>query len=72
MGGFATSSQGEGTKMIDFNENKCLTTSADKCIVCVCHDGNTIDKDQFKDKSMNNVVLGGPMKEVLQKILNIE
>ena len=72
MGGFGVSSQGEGTKMIDFNENKCLPTSADKCIICVCHDENTIDKDQFKDKSMNDVVLGGEMKEVLQKILNIE
>jgi len=72
MGGFGNSSQGEGCKMVDFNEAGCLPTSADKCIICVCHDDNTIDKDQFKDKSMNNVVLGGPMKEVLQKILNIE
>ena len=72
MGGFTASSQGEGTSMIDFNEKKCLPTSADKCIICVCHNDNTIDKDQFKDKSMNNVVLGGPMKEILQKILNIE
>jgi len=69
MGGFAVSSQGEGTKLIDGHEKACLPTSADKCIICVCHDGNTIDKDQFKDKSDRNVVLGGPIKEVLQQIL---
>lgn len=71
MGGFAVSSQGEGCKMIDSHEKACLPTSADKCIICVCHDDNTIDKDIFKDKSDNNVVLGGPIKEVLEKIIHV-
>ncbi len=68
MGGYGKSSSGEGTKLVDFNENKCLKTSADKVIICVCHDENTIDKERFKDKSANNICLGGPLKDVLEKI----
>jgi len=69
MGGFIKSSQGEGCKMIDFNENHCLTTEADKCIICICHEDNTIDKSRFSDKSDREIVLGGPIKEIIQKII---
>ena len=68
MGGFKKSSQGEGTNMIDFNENKCLKTKADKCIVCVCHSENTIDKTRFS-KNTENIYLGGPIKEIIESIL---
>lgn len=69
MGGFKKSSSGEGTGMIDFNENKCLKTSADQCIICICHQDNTIDKSRFSDKSDREIVLGGPIKEIIQKII---
>lgn len=69
MGGFKKSSQGEGVGMIDFNENKCLRTSADKCIICICHDENTIDKSRFSDNSKDDIVLGGPIKDIIQKII---
>lgn len=69
MGGYKKSSAGEGTGMVDFAENKCLKTSADQCIICICHDDNTIDKSRFNDKSDREIVLGGRIKEIIEKII---
>jgi len=69
MGGFTKSSQGEGCKMIDFNENMCLCTDASKVIICICHDGNTINKDRFRDADIGEVVLGGILKKIVSDIL---
>ena len=53
MGGFATSSQGEGAKMVDgCNQSFFVKTDIDKCMLCICHEDNTINKDRFKDESM--------------------
>ena len=50
MGGFISSSQGEGTKMVDnMNEKKVGLTETSKVIVCICHTNNTINKDRFKE-----------------------
>ncbi len=69
MGGFGKASSNEGFGMIENNENKCLRTHADKCIICVCHNDNTISKDRFSDKTNENVKLGGPIKDVIEAII---
>jgi len=69
MGGYQKSSCGEGTNMIDFAENMCLKTEADQCIICICHEGNTIDKSRFADKSDKHIVLGGPIRKIIEKII---
>ena len=69
MNGFGKASSNEGTGMIDYNENKCLRTDADKVIICVCHNDNTISKDRFSDKSNENVRLGGKIKDVIEAII---
>jgi glycosyltransferase involved in cell wall biosynthesis len=73
VGGFSKSSQGEGTGLIDYNENMCLETSADKVIICICHSGNTIDKSRFKEKAINGgkTKLGGAIKDLIQDIIEI-
>jgi glycosyltransferase involved in cell wall biosynthesis len=51
MGGFANNSRGEGVKMIDGMTDKSVgLTDIAKCMVCICHSENTINKDHFKDK----------------------
>tara|TARA_B110000902_G_scaffold113807_1_gene134043 strand:- start:1529 stop:2272 length:744 start_codon:yes stop_codon:yes gene_type:complete len=70
MGGFQKSSQGEGTSMIDFNENKCLTTDVNKVMICIAHEGNTISKDRFRKHEMNQSV-DGIIKELISDILKI-
>ena len=47
MGGFAKSSQGEGSKLIDFNEKSCVNLDIQNCMICVGHDSNTISKDAW-------------------------
>jgi len=69
MNGFGKASSNEGFGLIENNENKCLRTEADKCIICICHDNNTICKDRFKDKSNENVRLGGKIKDIIEAII---
>jgi hypothetical protein len=52
MGGFGKNSKGEGSSMIDHNENNCCKTSIFDCMICVAHPNNTIEKDRFKDKEI--------------------
>ena len=49
-GGFLKNSAGEGTSMVDnMNPNTVGLTRADKVIICICHDNNTVCKDRFKE-----------------------
>lgn len=71
MGGFQKGSQGEGTSMIDYNENKCLCTNAKQVIICICHGDNTVNKDRFRGADIGDVYLGGILKKIVSDILNI-
>jgi glycosyltransferase involved in cell wall biosynthesis len=52
MGGYEKSSQGEGAKMVDFNEKKCRCLDVRMCMMCICHNNNTIDKNLFNKDHM--------------------
>ena len=61
MGGFiskgSTASQGEGVKMIEHNEKKMINLDISLIMICVCHggaEGNTVNKDQFKDAKLDS------------------
>lgn len=75
MGGYDVSSRGEGAKMVDgCNEKVFLKTDIEKCMICVCHQGNTINKDRFNDDKMviPDVKLDSiPHFGVLKKILSL-
>jgi glycosyltransferase involved in cell wall biosynthesis len=47
MPGFLSSSLGEGAKMIDHNECQVAYTDITKCMICVPHNDNTFNKEQF-------------------------
>jgi len=47
MPGFRKNSLGEGASMVDFNETNANYTDITKCMCCVCHSGNSFNKDQF-------------------------
>jgi glycosyltransferase involved in cell wall biosynthesis len=50
MGGFNTTSQGEGAKLVDNCNPKIFKkTDIKKCMICVCGEWNTINKDKFLD-----------------------
>jgi glycosyltransferase involved in cell wall biosynthesis len=50
MGGFNTEGTGEGCKMIDgMSDKKIGKTDIQHIMICICHNSNTVPKDQFKD-----------------------
>lgn len=57
MGGFTKSSQGEGVKLFQgTNQDKIINLDITKLMVCVAHEGeqgNTIDKNQFGDNTLD-------------------
>ena len=69
MGGFKNNSQGEGSKMADFNEKNVALTDIDKIMICIVHPDNTINKDMFmKDDNKIDITLP---QELLDMILEI-
>ena len=76
MGGFISKgskgNQGEGTKMISFNEKNMINLDVRMMMICVAHDGeegNTISKDRFKDSDMPGELQNLPQLDLLKQIL---
>jgi len=73
MGGYQCNSQGEGAKIVDgCNSTLFIKTECDKCMMCVCHSGNTIDKEQFysDERVMDQVDVSKiPHIEILKDIM---
>ena len=70
MGGFVKRGNGEGAKMVDFNENRCLKTLVEHCMICVAHNNNTVNKDQFGDNEKQGIIkVEGTLDENIQNII---
>ena len=76
MGGFISKgskgNQGEGCKMIDFNEKNGINLDIRMMMICVAHggeEGNTINKDRFKDAHMDGELTNLPHFDLLKQIL---
>ena len=73
MGGFKNSSQGEGSKMADFNEDNVGLLEIDKCMCCICHSENTIPKDMFmKEDNKIDLQITNELKKLISDILQID
>ncbi len=73
MGGFKNSSQGEGAKMADFNEKNVELLEIDKCMVCICHNNNTINKHMFMKKdNIVDIQLTEGLKNMVKEMLSLE
>tara|TARA_R110000796_G_scaffold473_1_gene1511 strand:- start:6 stop:725 length:720 start_codon:yes stop_codon:yes gene_type:complete len=73
MGGFKNSSQGEGSKMADFNEKNVGLLDIDKCMCCICHNDNTIPKDMFrKIDNKIELIINDDLKQLISNILKID
>lgn len=76
MGGFISrgqrGSQGEGSKMADFNEKNIGLLDIDNCMCCVVHNNNTICKEMFKkDNNKLECDISNEIKFILCGCLNI-
>ena len=80
MGGFVSkgkeSNQGEGAKMISYNEKNMINLDVCRLMICVAHkgevdgEGNTINKDRFNDAKFDATLNELPHLEVLKMIFN--
>ena len=71
MGGYVKNSKGEGVNMIQEQDKNVGLTEILLCMICVAHDGNTVDKEQFNFDTDQSPYEG---KEVgiLKQILSIK
>ncbi len=76
MGGFVSKgekgNQGEGVKMIDYNEKNMVNLDIRLLMICIVHsvdEGNTIDKERFKDCDMDGSIEDLPHLDLLKLIL---
>ncbi len=72
MKGFKTNSQGEGVKLIDgMNEKNIGKTHIQKCMLCICHKENSVNKDYFFDKNSIEYTLEDYDKDIISNALGI-
>lgn len=76
MGGFiskgAKGNQGEGIKLIAHNEKNMVNLDIRMLMVCIVHnidEGNTINKERFKDADMDGSLQGLPHLDCLKMLL---
>jgi len=72
MKGFEKSSQGEGAKMVDFNDGNCGKTECHLCMICICHKNNTIDKDRFINANKVEGKIAKVLLDILCRTFNVE
>ena len=68
--GFENSSQGEGKNIFVGMERTVVISDVVRCMICIQHPWNTIDKLQFcKDECRINIEINEDLKNILEKIL---
>ncbi len=74
MGGYEKNSQGEGAKMVDYNEKNVRCLDIRMCMICVCHKANTINKDNFnkKESEIPDYEMDDLFKKILDEIISKE
>tara|TARA_R110000796_G_scaffold29472_3_gene79605 strand:- start:131 stop:466 length:336 start_codon:yes stop_codon:yes gene_type:complete len=72
-GGFEKTSQGEGVSFILDDPKKVYNTDINNVMICVGHDGNSVDKEQFGGDSMKLADhYEGPEVDILKEIMRSE
>ena len=73
MGGYQTHGFGEGAKMIDgCKEDIFVCSQVASCMLCICHDDNSVNKDKWNDDKKRIIIdmkIPKHMK-IIQEIFN--
>lgn len=64
--------KGEGASLIDGNEMNVVKTECSLCMICVCHNTNTCNKDAFEECNIQTAKISGIKYEILKDIMNKE
>jgi len=64
--------KGEGSKLVDGNEMNMEKSECKECMMCICHNRNTCNKDTFIGANVQNFKAEGTKLEVLKDIMKQE
>ena len=64
--------KGEGSSLIDGNENNVMKSECKECMMCICHNRNTCNKDTFIGANVQDFKAEGTKLEILKEIMKEE
>jgi len=64
--------KGEGSKLVDGNEMNMVKSECKDCMMCICHNRNTCNKDTFIGANVQDFKAEGTKLEVLKDIMKQE
>jgi len=64
--------KGEGASLVDGNEMNVVKTECALCMICVCHNTNTCNKDSFEEANIQDAKMSGIKLEILEDIMKGE
>ena len=64
--------KGEGASLVDGNEDNVVKSECKECMMCVCHNRNSCNKDTFQDANVQDFKATGSKIELLKEILKQE
>jgi len=64
--------KGEGASLVDGNEMNVMKSECSLCMICVCHNTNTCNKDAFEGVNIQEAKITGVKLELLEQIMKDE
>jgi len=64
--------KGEGASLVDGNEMNVVKSECALCMVCVCHNTNTCNKDAFEECNIQKAKISGIKYDILQSVMKNE
>jgi len=61
--------KGEGAALVDFNENRVVKSECAECMICVCHNTNTCNKDSFEEINVQDAKVSGLKINILNELM---
>ena len=64
--------KGEGSALVDGNEMNMVKSECKDCMMCICHNRNTCNKDSFIGTNLQDINAEGTKIELLKEIMKTE
>ena len=64
--------KGEGSSLVDGNEKNVVKSQCKECMMCICHNRNTCNKDTFIGANVQDFKATGTKIEILKEIMKEE
>jgi glycosyltransferase involved in cell wall biosynthesis len=64
--------KGEGASLVDGNDMNVVKSECSLCMICVCHNTNTCNKDAFEEINVQSASITGIKRDILVDIMTKE